>query len=175
MEITVLTEKYGSRRGLLAEHGLSVLVEEGGKRILFDTGQSGVYIHTHNRTARVSAWRAWTPSVLSHGHNMIIREALPNFRGQQPGLSEAEEVWRINNGVGQGDGKGTAASAPWRRDAQGAGTAAFDITWERGDFPRYLSLGQISTTVPSEMEKAPSGIRRTADICRIPWKMSSFL
>ena len=39
MEITVLTENTVSRRGLLAEHGLSVLVEEGGKRILFDTGQ----------------------------------------------------------------------------------------------------------------------------------------
>lgn len=60
MEITVLTENTVSRRGLLAEHGLSVLVEEGGKRILFDTGQSGVYIH--NAEQLVSAWRGLMPS-----------------------------------------------------------------------------------------------------------------
>ncbi len=41
MRITVLVEDYsGYESPFLAQHGVSFLVEKGGKRILFDTGQS---------------------------------------------------------------------------------------------------------------------------------------
>ena len=66
MEITVLTENTVSRRGLLAEHGLSEKVEEGGQRILFATGQRGVSIQNEEQLGM----RLEVPddTVLIHGH-----------------------------------------------------------------------------------------------------------
>ena len=43
--ITVLVENSTGGRGLLAEHGLSVWIEYGSRRILFDTGQSDILFH----------------------------------------------------------------------------------------------------------------------------------
>ncbi|HBG24660.1 MAG: hypothetical protein A2X17_03515 [Bacteroidetes bacterium GWF2_41_61] len=43
MKITTLTDNVVNRRGLLAEHGLSIYLEVDNKRVLFDTGQSSVF------------------------------------------------------------------------------------------------------------------------------------
>lgn len=40
-KITTLVENAVYRRNLQAEHGLSLLIENNGYKILFDTGQSG--------------------------------------------------------------------------------------------------------------------------------------
>lgn len=66
IRITVLVENTASGRGLLGEHGLSMWVECGGARVLFDTGQSDVFA----RNARVLGIDlARTHAiVLSHGH-----------------------------------------------------------------------------------------------------------
>ena len=66
MRLTVLTENTANRRGMLAEHGLSVLVETGGKRILFDTGQSDVFLK-NARTLGISL-KNLDAVVFSHGH-----------------------------------------------------------------------------------------------------------
>lgn len=44
MKITVLTDDKAKKRGFLAEHGLSLFIEYKDCNILFDTGQSDVYI-----------------------------------------------------------------------------------------------------------------------------------
>ncbi|MDP3451815.1 MAG: MBL fold metallo-hydrolase [Bacteroidales bacterium] len=44
IKITTLTENLVYKRGLLAEHGLSLFIETGTKKILFDTGQSDVFL-----------------------------------------------------------------------------------------------------------------------------------
>ncbi len=65
LENTVLPE-YPD---LLSEHGLSFLLETGGKRILFDTGQSGAFLHNAEKlgiTPPLS--RDLDAVVLSHGH-----------------------------------------------------------------------------------------------------------
>ncbi|MFA4944795.1 MAG: MBL fold metallo-hydrolase [Lentisphaeria bacterium] len=65
-QITVLVENTAGGRGLLAEHGLSFLIELGGKRILFDTGQGGVLIANARRLGiRLEQVAA---IALSHGH-----------------------------------------------------------------------------------------------------------
>lgn len=66
MKITVLNENHVTRRGLLAEHGLSLLLEEEGERWLFDTGQSDVYI----KNAQILGERLSDLDgiILSHGH-----------------------------------------------------------------------------------------------------------
>ncbi|MCK5704097.1 MAG: hypothetical protein KAI29_23250, partial [Cyclobacteriaceae bacterium] len=48
MKLTVLTENLAGGR-LLAEHGLSYLIEHNGKTILFDTGHSDVFLKNAER------------------------------------------------------------------------------------------------------------------------------
>lgn len=81
MKLTVLTENLVNRRGMLAEHGLSVLVEANGRKILFDTGQSDVFLK--NAHALGISLRDVDAIVLSHGHydhggglEFAIREGL---------------------------------------------------------------------------------------------------
>ncbi len=52
--------------GILAEHGLSALVEFGGQRVLFDTGQSWVY--ARNAKAMKVDLNSVSMLVISHGH-----------------------------------------------------------------------------------------------------------
>ena len=40
MRITALIENTAARNGITAEHGLSLLVEANGRRVLFDAGQT---------------------------------------------------------------------------------------------------------------------------------------
>jgi 7,8-dihydropterin-6-yl-methyl-4-(beta-D-ribofuranosyl)aminobenzene 5'-phosphate synthase len=66
LQITVLADNYVAAPNLLAEHGLSMLIEADGCRILFDTGQSRVAMHNADilgiHLSRLDA------VVLSHGH-----------------------------------------------------------------------------------------------------------
>jgi 7,8-dihydropterin-6-yl-methyl-4-(beta-D-ribofuranosyl)aminobenzene 5'-phosphate synthase len=66
LKITVLVDNYVNRAGLLAEHGLSVLIEKGPHVVLFDTGQSGILIK-NARSLGVDI-RKIGSVVLSHGH-----------------------------------------------------------------------------------------------------------
>lgn len=154
MEITVLTENTVSRRGLLAEHGLSVLVEEGGKRILFDTGQSGVYIHNAEQVG--ISLEGLDAIVLSHGH-YDHTGGLPEFPGEVScpvylSGKALEDKWCL-----AGDGKGNRCiGVPWREDVQELERLPLVFTWEQEEiFPGIYLLGQISTTVPSEMGEKP--------------------
>jgi len=64
--ITVLVENTARGHGLLAEHGLALWIELGSRRILFDTGQTGILCHNADRLGVPLA----TPDaiVISHGH-----------------------------------------------------------------------------------------------------------
>jgi 7,8-dihydropterin-6-yl-methyl-4-(beta-D-ribofuranosyl)aminobenzene 5'-phosphate synthase len=66
MRIVVLADNLAGPRGLLAEHGLSLWLETGGRRILFDTGQGLALAHNAGALG-VSLARA-DAVVLSHGH-----------------------------------------------------------------------------------------------------------
>lgn len=66
MKMHILTDNRTRKQGFLAEHGLSLFIEYENVNILFDTGQSDVYLHNAalmgvdlNRTDSI---------VLSHGH-----------------------------------------------------------------------------------------------------------
>ncbi len=66
MKITVLVENTAGKRELLAEHGLSFLIESGRSKILFDTGQ-GLALR-HNAEQLEVDLKTITAVVLSHGH-----------------------------------------------------------------------------------------------------------
>ncbi len=66
MEVTILTENTVYKRGLLGEHGLSLLIDAGKKRYLFDTGQSNVFLH--NAAKLGIDIKGLDGVIISHGH-----------------------------------------------------------------------------------------------------------
>lgn len=66
MKITTLMDNVAYGRGIRAEHGLSVLIETGGSKILFDTGQSDAFLS--NATVLGVDLASVDAVVLSHGH-----------------------------------------------------------------------------------------------------------
>lgn len=85
MKITMLMEdKEVDRAGLKTEHGLSVYIEVDGKKILFDTGQSGKFID--NAKALGIDLKGLDHVFISHGHydhsgglKRLIEEVKPNI------------------------------------------------------------------------------------------------
>lgn len=66
MKITVLTENVAGGK-LLAEHGLSYLIEIDDEKILFDTGHSDVFLK-NAKTLEIDIENEVKTIVLSHGH-----------------------------------------------------------------------------------------------------------
>lgn len=66
MKISILTENTVYKRGFIGEHGLSLLIETEGKRFLFDTGQTRVFVR--NATTLKENLTELDGIVLSHGH-----------------------------------------------------------------------------------------------------------
>jgi 7,8-dihydropterin-6-yl-methyl-4-(beta-D-ribofuranosyl)aminobenzene 5'-phosphate synthase len=67
MKITTLIENLVYSPKLVAEHGLSLYIETGNQKILFDTGQTGLFIQ--NAKALGISIEDIDSLVLSHGHN----------------------------------------------------------------------------------------------------------
>ncbi len=66
LDITILAENLVLKRGLQAEHGLSYWIDDGDIRILFDVGQTDLYLRNAERLGiPVGTAQA---IVLSHGH-----------------------------------------------------------------------------------------------------------
>jgi len=65
MKISVLTENHAGSI-TMAEHGLSYLIELDGKRILFDTGQSEMFLR--NAEVMNISMKNIDIVILSHGH-----------------------------------------------------------------------------------------------------------
>ena len=109
MKITTLIENMPDDAGeLVFEHGFSVLLEVDGKRILFDTGQSGAFVKNAEilgvRLSEVDA------VVLSHGHYdhtggvpallPLLKEKTPVYVGKEFFLSKYKALedggWKYN-------------------------------------------------------------------------------
>lgn len=66
MRVTVLNENTAGKRGFLAEHGLSLLIETETGRWLFDTGQTDVFLR--NAECLKETLFELDGIILSHGH-----------------------------------------------------------------------------------------------------------
>lgn len=66
MKITTLIENLVYKQGLVAEHGLAIYIETENKKILFDTGQSGLFLQNAQKLG--IAIEDVDMLVLSHGH-----------------------------------------------------------------------------------------------------------
>lgn len=67
IRLTILVENSVHRRGLRAEHGLAMLIECRGRRVLFDTGQTDLVLA--NAAALGLSLENLDAIVLSHGHD----------------------------------------------------------------------------------------------------------
>lgn len=86
VKVTLLVENTVQRRGLLAEHGLSYAIDFGGRRVLFDTGQTPEVLA--NNASRLDWPLARVEAVvLSHGHF--------DHTGGLPAVLEAAPAARI--------------------------------------------------------------------------------
>src|SRR5450830_727186 len=65
VEITLLSDNAVNKKGLLAEHGLSILLERGAQQLLFDVGQGISAVHNAHVLGKTLHA---PPIVLSHGH-----------------------------------------------------------------------------------------------------------
>jgi len=66
MKVTTLVENLAYRQGTKGEHGLSFLIETDQKKILFDTGQSGLLVE-NAKTLGIDL-KAIDMVIISHGH-----------------------------------------------------------------------------------------------------------
>lgn len=66
MKVNILTDNRVSKRGLLAEHGLSIFIETVKGNFLFDTGQSAVYLHNAQKMGLDLT--KTDHLIISHGH-----------------------------------------------------------------------------------------------------------
>ena len=59
MKFAVLNENTAGKRGFLAEHGLSVLIFHEGRKLLFDTGQTDVFLHNAEKMGETLSDSGW--------------------------------------------------------------------------------------------------------------------
>lgn len=75
MKIITLIENLTYKQGLVAEHGLSLYIESADKKILFDTGQSGLFMQNAQKMG--INIEEIDSVILSHGHYDHTRGLYP--------------------------------------------------------------------------------------------------
>jgi len=155
MKITVLTDDKVKKRGFLAEHGLSVFIEHENGNILFDTGQSDVYIR--NAKALQLDLNNTDYIVLSHGHydhcGGIVY--LPDLK-KNPKIYVQESSFKQKYAINPDDKSYREIGIPWSAGDHDQLNA--NLTLIKGNIKINAGitlLGGIPSTV--EFEEIPRG------------------
>ncbi|MBS6517739.1 MAG: MBL fold metallo-hydrolase [Clostridium sp.] len=147
MKFAVLNENTAGKRGFLAEHGLSVLIFHEGRKLLFDTGQTDVFLHNAERVGETLS--DLDGIILSHGHfdhcggleYLAERHALPpvyvrkNAFLNKQAVNSDKKTYRV-------------IGIPWKQELiRGAEILTED---KQEIFPGVWVLGNVPYTVPFE-------------------------
>jgi len=155
MKINILTDDKVRNRGFLAEHGLSIFIEHESTNILFDTGQSDVYIRNAkllkldlNKTNFI---------VLSHGHydhcgglvHFPNQNEFPKIYVQAPAFAKKMAV--------NPDGKSyREIGIPWSPENYSAIKSSLMLVNGKAQITSDISLlGNVPSTVA--FEEVPKG------------------
>lgn len=104
MRVSVLAENHSRQPGLSAEAGLALLIEDGERRILFDTGRSGLLL---DNAARMGLdLSRLSHLALSHGHYdhsgglaALRAQLAPHARPQLIAHPHRTPFWRAKPGL----------------------------------------------------------------------------
>ncbi len=119
VKLTTLVENSVGVNGLLGEHGLSILVEANGARVLLDTGQTEIILH--NAGAMGVDLTTIDAIVISHGHGdhagglkAVLRELRRAGRDHVPVYAHPD-IWQARYSRPK-NGKTNFAGVPHRED-----------------------------------------------------------
>jgi len=113
-KITVLVDNETSDARLACQHGLSIWLETDRSRILFDTGQDGLF--TRNARALDIPVETATHLVLSHGH-YDHTGGVPSLieTGARPRVIIHADSWCRRRSI-HADGQAHPVGIPWRKE-----------------------------------------------------------
>jgi len=154
VKITTLSENTASRGNLLAEWGLSVLVETGDGSILFDTGQSISVVH-NAEILNVNLSRIGM-IVLSHGHydhTGGLAEILKKI-GHEVDVVAHQDIWQEKY-ARDSDETYRRIGIPFKREELEEMGARFKLTGEPFYVQRHvITTGEIPMTTEYEEVEA---------------------
>jgi 7,8-dihydropterin-6-yl-methyl-4-(beta-D-ribofuranosyl)aminobenzene 5'-phosphate synthase len=170
VKITTLTENSTQRAGILSEHGLSILIETRGCKILLDTGQTNTTLQ--NARALGIDLREVQAVVLSHGHfdhTGGLRDVVREIGG---GRREVEivchpDVFAPHYSVRQGEQPRYVGIAFSRQALEGEGAAIranerpaeiWDCALITGEVPRLTPFEHVDSHL-----RVPAGDGWAAD------------
>lgn len=152
MKLQILCENRASNPACMAEHGLSVLIEEGGRRILFDAGASDLFLH--NAEKLQASLENVDTVVISHGH-YDHTGGVPSFCGKndQARIYIHENAFSLTFGIEDGEIEKEPCGIRWtdeeKESVKGRLILTRGITWLDED-------AVISGTIPKPSGYSPT-------------------
>lgn len=165
--MTTICENYVFDRGLLGEHGLSVLVEVDEKKLLFDAGAGLTLLHNAGRLE--IGLKDIRVVVLSHGHfdHTGGLKALLEVAGQVKAFAH-EEVFGPKYRIDKGQPP-SYIGVPWpRQELEGIGAQFVLNRAPLSLYDRVLLTGEIPRTVPYEEVEARCHLKEGEVFVRDP-------
>lgn len=155
MRISILNENTAGKRGFLAEHGLSLLIEHEGRRWLFDTGQTDVFMK--NAALLQVPLTDLAGIILSHGHfdhcgglEFLAAEYRKNGK-ELPPVYVRESAFLDKTAINADHRTYRIIGIPWKRELI---ESAVRLTGSREEIaPGVVVLGDIPYT--PGLEKKP--------------------
>lgn len=160
VKITTICENRASRSGLLGEHGLSMLLEVRGRKILFDTGAGATL--AANASALELDLTALDAVVLSHGHYDHTGGLKWVLASQ---VSSALPVYAHPDALNEKyilvpDMTPRYIGVPWKRAEMEALGAEFRLSREAVDLGDGITItGEIPRTSSTEGLISPFGVK----------------
>lgn len=146
LKVIILSENRTNRPECLAEHGLSVYIETGGKKILFDLGASDIYLQ-NAKYMKIDLEQVDT-AVISHGH-YDHTGGVPSFCeiNKKAMIYIHEKAFETTYGMEDGKVEKIPCSIRWtelqRRGIAQRLAATTGVTWLTEDIA-------VSGTIPRE-------------------------